>query len=214
LVTSQTLLEGGEIVGAVVVFRDVTERRRLQTERERAFEEISQLKEQLARAIHDQSQRSEAPLVKVNCASIPSELFESELFGHVKGAFTGAHQDRIGRLQLADGGTLFLDEIGEIPLSHQGKLLILSSGKRLRLDLVLGPQTSSAAQTPDSEAGEFMTEEEFRAFETSNLRAALVAADWRVSGSGGAAELLGLKPSTVVYRMKRLGLEMKQEQGG
>ena len=66
---------------------------------------------------------AEEALVKVNCASIPSELFESEFFGHVKGSFTGAHQDRIGRLQLADGGTLFLDEVGEIPLLQQGKLL-------------------------------------------------------------------------------------------
>ena len=80
-------------------------------------------KEGIARAIHERSSRAEAPLVKVNCASIPAELFESEFFGHVKGAFTGAHQDRTGRLQLADGGTLFLDEIGEVPLRLQSKLL-------------------------------------------------------------------------------------------
>ncbi|MFT5501790.1 MAG: PAS domain S-box-containing protein, partial [Woeseiaceae bacterium] len=80
-------------------------------------------KELVARAIHARSPRSEAPLVKVNCASIPKELFESEFFGHVKGAFTGAHRDRVGRFQLADNGTLFLDEIGEIPLELQGKLL-------------------------------------------------------------------------------------------
>jgi transcriptional regulator with GAF, ATPase, and Fis domain len=61
--------------------------------------------------------------VKVNCASIPKDLFESEFFGHVKGAFTGAHRDRIGRFQLADGGTIFLDEVSEIPLELQGKLL-------------------------------------------------------------------------------------------
>ena len=80
-------------------------------------------KELVARAIHARSPRAEASLVKVNCASIPKDLFESEFFGHVKGAFTGAHKDRIGRFQLADGGTLFLDEIGEIPLELQGKLL-------------------------------------------------------------------------------------------
>lgn len=80
-------------------------------------------KELVARAIHARSDRAESPLVKVNCASVPKELFESEFFGHVKGAFTGAHRDRVGRFQLADGGTIFLDEVGEIPLELQGKLL-------------------------------------------------------------------------------------------
>ena len=80
-------------------------------------------KELVAHVIHARSPRSEGPLVKVNCASIPHELFESEFFGHVKGAFTGAHRDRIGRFQLADGGTIFLDEVGEIPLDLQSKLL-------------------------------------------------------------------------------------------
>lgn len=80
-------------------------------------------KELVAHAIHARSPRANGPLVKVNCASIPHELFESEFFGHVKGAFTGAHRDRIGRFQLADGGTIFLDEVGEIPLDLQSKLL-------------------------------------------------------------------------------------------
>jgi transcriptional regulator with GAF, ATPase, and Fis domain len=80
-------------------------------------------KELVAHAIHGRSQRADAPLVKVNCASIPHELFESEFFGHVKGAFTGAYRDRVGRFQLADGGTIFLDEVGEIPVALQGKLL-------------------------------------------------------------------------------------------
>jgi PAS domain S-box-containing protein len=80
-------------------------------------------KELVAHAIHEQSPRSGGPLVKVNCASIPKELFESEFFGHVKGAFTGAYRDRVGRFQLADNGTIFLDEVSEIPLELQSKLL-------------------------------------------------------------------------------------------
>jgi PAS domain S-box-containing protein len=80
-------------------------------------------KELVAHVLHARSPRSNGPLVKVNCASIPHELFESEFFGHVKGAFTGAHRDRVGRFQLADGGTIFLDEVGEIPLDLQSKLL-------------------------------------------------------------------------------------------
>src|SRR6516164_3829486 len=80
-------------------------------------------KELVARAIHDNSRRASRVLVKVNCASIPRDLFESEFFGHVKGAFTGALRDRIGRFELADGGTLFLDEVSEIPFELQSKLL-------------------------------------------------------------------------------------------
>ena len=178
--TSTPIIEDGEITGAVVVFRDITERKEIERQREEAWREIVRLKEQLeqerdylrdeinvnanfgeiigssqalkrtlsqieavaatsasvlvngesgvgkemiARAIHLHSPRADKPLVKVNCASIPSELFESEFFGHVRGAFTGAHKDRVGRMELANGGTLFLDEIGEIPLQQQGKLL-------------------------------------------------------------------------------------------
>ncbi|HSC16811.1 MAG TPA: sigma 54-interacting transcriptional regulator, partial [Gammaproteobacteria bacterium] len=80
-------------------------------------------KELVAHVIHARSPRANGPLVKVNCASIPHELFESEFFGHVKGSITGAHRDRVGRFQLADGGTIFLDEVGEIPLDLQSKLL-------------------------------------------------------------------------------------------
>ncbi|MEQ9561283.1 MAG: sigma 54-interacting transcriptional regulator, partial [Woeseiaceae bacterium] len=178
--TSTPVLKDGRPDGAVIVFRDISKRKALETQQRGDFEEIKRLKELLeqerdylrdevnvthhfgeiigksralartltqlesvaptstnvvilgesgvgkemiARAIHALSLRADKPLVKVNCASIPKDLFESEFFGHVKGSFTGAHRDRIGRLQLADGGTLFLDEVGEIPLSQQGKLL-------------------------------------------------------------------------------------------
>jgi transcriptional regulator with GAF, ATPase, and Fis domain len=91
-------------------------------------------KELFARAIHERSSRKNGPLVKVNCAAVPRDLFESEFFGHVKGAFTGAHRDRVGRFELANGGTLFLDEVGEIPLEQQAKLLrVLQEGQLERV---------------------------------------------------------------------------------
>ncbi len=289
-------------------------------------------KELVARELHARSPRSNAPMVKVNCASIPEELFESEFFGHVKGAFTGAHRDRIGRFQLADGGTIFLDEVGEIPLDLQGKLLrvlqenefervgedrtrkvdvrviaatnrdlhgavqqglfredlyyrlsvfpldvpplrergddvialaqhflqqtskdfgrkplqltqrqadwlrsypwpgnvrelknvieravILSTGNSLRLDLSLPDEPSDAnADSYDDAAGgqgtvtsqsraepaTVMTDAQLRELERNNLVAALERSGWKVSGSGGAAELLGVKPSTLSDRMR------------
>ena len=87
-------------------------------------------KELIARAVHDRSRRKDRPLVKVNCGSIPSGLVESELFGHEKGAFTGATQRRIGRFELANGGTIFLDEVTELPIDTQVKLLrVLQEGE-------------------------------------------------------------------------------------
>lgn len=91
-------------------------------------------KELIARALHNISNRNKMPLVKVNCATLPANLIESELFGHEKGAFTGAFEKKIGRFELADGGTIFLDEIGELPVELQSKLLrILQEGEFERL---------------------------------------------------------------------------------
>ncbi|MEP7111553.1 MAG: sigma 54-interacting transcriptional regulator, partial [Ferruginibacter sp.] len=91
-------------------------------------------KELIARAVHNISNRSKRPLVKVNCATLPANLIESELFGHEKGAFTGAMERKIGRFELADGGTIFLDELGELPVELQAKLLrVLQEGEFERL---------------------------------------------------------------------------------
>jgi formate hydrogenlyase transcriptional activator len=103
-------------------------------------------KELIARAIHRMSNRKDAPFIKLNCAAIPTGLLESELFGHERGAFTGAISQKVGRMEVADGGTLFLDEIGEIALELQPKLLRvlqdheferLGSNRTIRVDLRL-----------------------------------------------------------------------------
>ena len=379
--TSTPIMRDGKLDGAVVVFRDITERKALEKEREQAFAEIRALKEQLelerdylrdelditinfgeivgesaalkralaqieavaatpatvlvlgesgvgkemiARAIHCNSDRADKALVKVNCASIPKDLFESEFFGHVRGAFTGAHADRVGRMQLADGGTLFLDEVGEIPLDQQGKLLralqeqqfervgddktisadvritaatnrdletevregrfredlyyrlsvfpltvpplrdrvddivplalhfvelicreqgraplgigrqatsalqahdwpgnirelrnvieravIMSKGDRLRLDIAMPGSRPAAPESIDSMSAvqHVYNDVEMREREKANLLLALHQANWRISGDGGAAELLGLKPSTLAYRMQGFKIE-------
>ena len=80
-------------------------------------------KELVARWLHEKSARKDGPIIEVNCAAIPSELIESELFGHEKGSFTGAYKQKIGKFELANGGTIFLDEIGDMSLSAQAKVL-------------------------------------------------------------------------------------------
>ena len=277
-------------------------------------------KELIARAIHQSSRRSENPLIRVNCAAIPAELFESEFFGHVKGAFTGAMRDRVGRFELADGGTLFLDEIGEIPLELQSKLLrVLQEGqfervgeertrkvdvriitatnrdllaevkaKRFREDLYfrlnvfpilspalrerpedipllashfvkqicsrLGrpparlrkadvqrmqdyswpgnirelqnvieralitskgqdllldvPVAQGGVQNPEKvtppQVGGILTEAQLRQLERDNIKAALAACDGKIFGENGAAALLGMRPTTLASRLKKL----------
>jgi formate hydrogenlyase transcriptional activator len=110
-------------------------------------------KELIARAIHDRSPRADGPFVRLNCASIPGELLESELFGHERGAYTGALTQTIGRFQLADRGTLFLDEIGDLPLALQPKLLRvlqeqeferLGSARTIRVDVRVVAATNQA----------------------------------------------------------------------
>lgn len=178
--TSTPIKDNGYLIGAVVVFRDVTQQKKAQRSLLEALDEVERLKlkleqenaylqeelrvdynhhkiigsspaiqrviqqiglvgptdatvlvtgasgtgkELVARALHEASERSQRPLIRVNCAAIPRDIFESEFFGHVRGSFTGASSDRVGRFELADGGTLFLDEIGELPYDLQGKLL-------------------------------------------------------------------------------------------
>lgn len=189
--TSTPIISEGSIIGAVVVFRDISQRIETENNLREALKELSDLKirledenaylqqeilieqhyhgilgesaaikrihqqiqlvaqteanvlitgesgtgkELIARAIHEASNRNEKPMIRVNCAAIPHELFESEFFGHIRGAFTGAVRDRIGRFELANGGTLFLDEVGEIPLDLQSKLLrVLQEGQFERI---------------------------------------------------------------------------------
>jgi transcriptional regulator with GAF, ATPase, and Fis domain len=122
----RTALQQGEIVAVSEKMRRVLEQAEQVAHADSSVLILGESgvgKELIAAAIHRMGPRRDAPLVRVNCASVPHDLFESEFFGHVRGAFSGAIRDRQGRFQLADGGTLFLDEVGEIPIEQQGKLL-------------------------------------------------------------------------------------------
>ena len=115
-----------EIVGESKAIQDILDKVKLVSKSEATvliLGETGTGKELIARAVHFNSDRSNHPLIKVNCAALPENLIESELFGHEKGSFTGATANRIGRFELADNGTIFLDEIGELPLPAQAKLL-------------------------------------------------------------------------------------------
>ncbi|MFQ5483478.1 MAG: sigma-54 interaction domain-containing protein, partial [Nitrospinaceae bacterium] len=127
----------GEVVGQSMALQNVLQQVNMVAKTDSSIliqGETGTGKELVTRAIHEGSSRKNLPLVRVNCCAIPNELFESEFFGHVKGAFTGAANHRIGRFELADGGTLFLDEVSEIPLNLQGKLLrVLQDGQFERI---------------------------------------------------------------------------------
>ncbi|MGE4280436.1 MAG: sigma 54-interacting transcriptional regulator [Magnetospirillum sp.] len=380
--TSTPIRDRGAIVGAVIVFRDITQRKEAEEQLHAALQEVQSLRERLelenaylqeeirterrhheiigasaattrvlsqidlvaatdatvlitgesgtgkeliARAVHAGSSRSSRPMIRVNCAAIPRELFESEFFGHVKGAFTGAVRDRVGRFELADGGTLFLDELGEIPPELQAKLLrvlqegyferigedrtrhvdvrvIAATNRDLKTEVQKGhfredlfyrlnvfpietvplrerredvaplaqhilkrcaeriacplpvltrgnveqlaaydwpgnvrelenvieravilarnghlvfetlgkpdtPPLPPSMETETAPSPAFLTESQCRERDRANLLAALRAAGGKVSGPGGAARLLGVKPTTLYSRLKALGVE-------
>src|SRR5690606_27017108 len=127
-------------------------------------------KELVARAIHRLSTRAEQPFIEVNCAAIPAELIESELFGHMKGSFTGAVSDRAGKFEQADGGTLFLDEIGDMSLAAQAKVLRglregittrVGGEKAIRVDVRVIAATNKSLEK-EIEAGRFREDLFFR----------------------------------------------------
>ncbi len=121
-------------------------------------------KELVARALHEQSNRKNAPIVTVNCAAIPESLIESELFGHEKGAFTGAVSSRTGMVEAAEGGTLFLDEVGELPLAAQARLLrVLQNGEIRRLGSEQSRQVDiRLVSATHRDLKQLVQEEEFR----------------------------------------------------
>jgi DNA-binding NtrC family response regulator len=322
-------LHSDEIVGAGSAYRILLKRIQMVAPTDSTVliqGETGTGKELIAREIHKISRRKDQPLVRVNCASVPKELYESEFFGHVRGAFTGAIKDRVGRFEAAHGGTLFLDEIGEIPIELQSKLLralqekqyervgdertkradvriiaatnrnlkqeveagrfredlyyrlnvfpvqavplrerredlpllaeyfvallakelkcpkprlteagmarlqnydwpgnirelrnviesaiIVARGNALEFDLPM--VISAPALTPprfevgETAQSEFLTEPEIQRRERDNLRIVLNKSGWKIKGADGAAELLGVKPTTLLSRIKKMGLK-------
>lgn len=329
------VLAFGKIVGQSAALRGVLEQVEMVAQTDATaiiLGESGTGKELIAAAIHERGPRRDRPFVRVNCGSIPAELFESEFFGHAKGSFTGAFRDRVGRFQLADGGTLFLDEIGDISLAHQAKLLrvlqegqfervgedstrkvnvriiaatnkdlkqevnarrfrqdlyyrlsvfpievpplrarredipalanhfvsvfrkqlnrpelrltnedakllqgydwpgnvrelqnviergmIVSKGPRLRLDLAMTYGSSQFAtsnqenETANSTAAKIIRSDDIKRLERDSIVAALERSHRRISGAGGAAELLGVNPNTLTSRMRSLGIKRKAQ---
>ncbi|MCK6470807.1 MAG: PAS domain S-box protein [Planctomycetaceae bacterium] len=315
----------GEIVGRSAAIQQVTRQIELVAPTDATvliLGETGTGKELVARAIHQHSVRRDRPFIKVSCGAIPKDLFESEFFGHVKGAFTGAIKNRLGRFQLADGGTLFLDEVGEIPFDLQSKLLrvlqegtfervgesvtravnvrvmaathrdlrqmdsfredlyyrlsvfpievaplrerlddipmlaqhfvelacarfavpipkvtqgnvlalqayswpgnvrelqnvieravIIAKGGSLRFELATaaGNEKRRAAKRDRASDADLMTEQQLKDVRRERIQTALKAAGGKIYGPGGAAELLGVKPSTLSSRIRRMGIRV------
>jgi DNA-binding NtrC family response regulator len=327
----ESSLHSGEIVGASSAYRTLRKRIEMVAPTDSTVliqGETGTGKELIAHEIHKISRRKDQPLVRVNCAAVPKELFESEFFGHVRGAFTGAIKDRVGRFESAHGGTLFLDEVGEIPMELQSKLLralqekqyervgdertkradvriiaatnrdlqqevkagrfredlyyrlnvfplqvaplrerwedipllaqyfvgtlakelkcpkprlteagvarlqsydwpgnirelrnvieraiIVARGNALEFDLpmAISAPVSSLSVLEVSDAGrpEFLTEPEIQRRERENLYVVLEKTGWKIKGADGAAELLGVKPTTLISRIKKMGLKRR-----
>jgi DNA-binding NtrC family response regulator len=329
---NETSPQRGEIVGLSSAYRALRKRIEMVAPTDSTvliLGETGSGKELVAQEIHRTSRRKDQPLVRVNCASIPKELFESEFFGHVRGAFTGAIKDRIGRFEAANGGTLFLDEVGEIPMELQSKLLralqekhyervgdertkradvriiaatnrqlqqlvkegrfredlyyrlnvfplyvsplrerredipllakyfvgilekelkcprarlteagvarlqsydwpgnirelrnvieramIVARGNALEFDLPMATSAPAAApvvfESGDADQPEFLTEPEIQRRERDNLWMVLEKTGWKIKGADGAAELLGVKPTTLISRIKKMGLKRRE----